>query len=722
VRINYPRADREGWRRFIPSWKLVLGSLASLVAAGAVLGGALFAWVYFTTDIPEPNEVAEAQTSIVYWNDGETELARLGDTNRISVPLSDVPEDVRYAVLSAEDRNFYEHNGFDVTGILRALWNNLTSDSTSGGSTITQQLAKNAFLTSEQTYLRKFNEAVLTVKLEVEMTKDEILEDYLNVIYYGRSAYGIQTASEAYFQTVAKDLTLEQGAVLASVINAPGLYNPDDPDGLTNLQNRYAYVLNGMVEEGWLTAEERDEALEDFPEIAERRRDQKYAGPKGFLIRTVQDELLTMGFTEQEVNAGGLRIVSTFSEQAQAAAEEAVRVEAPTTGMDGVRIGLAAVEPVTGEAVAMYGGRDYLEDSFNNATQATYQAGSTFKPFALAAATEEGIGLDSLWPGNTGYQVGDYTVNNYADNSYGEWITLLKGTEQSVNTVYVPLTDEVGPDRVQDAALRAGIPEDTAGMEEPPDVTFALGTDSPHTIDVADSYATFAARGERFESWTSIRRVGTAGGGLLYERENDTRRTFDEGTADVVNFALQSVVQNGTGAPARALGRPAAAKTGSTDDYKSAWFAGYVPQLAAAVSFSKSGPNGEELSLSGTGGQEQFYGSGYPARIWTAFMEAALAGTEAQDFVDPVDPPSGGGLSSPTPTPTESPTPEPTTESPTPEPTAESPTPEPTAESPTPEPTAEPPTPEPGGPTDGAGGQGPQGEGPPGQASPSPTL
>jgi membrane peptidoglycan carboxypeptidase len=298
---------------------------------------------------------------------------------------------------------------------------------------------------------------------------------------------------------------------------------------------------------------------------------------------------------------------------------------------------------------------------------------------------------------------------------------LLEGTEQSVNTVYVPLTDEVGPQNVQDAAIRAGIRPDTKGMSEPPDVTFALGTDSPYTIDVAASYATFAARGERFEAWTSIRRVGTAGGGVLYERENDTRRTFDEGTADVVNFALQSVVQNGTGAPARALGRPTAAKTGSTDDYKSAWFAGYVPQLAAAVSFSKSGPNGEELSLSGTGGQEQFFGSGYPARIWTAFMEAALAGVDVVDFVDPVDPPSGGGLSSPTPTPTETPTPTPT-ETPSPEPTEQPPSPEPTEQPPSPEPTVQPPTPDPGEPTDGGGGQGPQGEGPPGQASPSPTL
>jgi membrane peptidoglycan carboxypeptidase len=707
VRINYPRADREGWRRFIPSWKLVLGSIATVSVVGAVAGAIIFAVAYFTTDIPEPNEVAEAQTTIVYWSGGRNELARLGDTNRVSVPLSEVPEHVRYAVLSAEDRRFYEHNGFDVTGIVRALWNNLTSGSTSGGSTITQQLAKNAYLTSDQTWVRKFREAVLTVKLEVERSKDEILEDYLNVIFYGRSAYGIQTAGQAYFRTDSKDLTLEQGAVLASVINAPGLYNPDEEQGLENLQNRYAYVLNGMVEEGWLDPAEAEVAKDDFPEISERRRDQRYAGPRGHLIRAVQDELVELGFTEQEINAGGLRVVSTFDRQAQRAAEGAVAAQAPTTGMEGVRIGLAAVEPITGEVKAMYGGSDYLEDSFNNATQARYQAGSTFKPFALAAAVEQGIGLDSLWPGNNGYVVDvspPYTVTNYGDNSYGEWITLLRGTEQSVNTVYVPLTDQVGPERVEDAAVRAGIPEDTQGLE--PFVNIALGNASPHTIDIARAYATFAARGQQTGT-TTIRRVGTADGGLLYEREDDTSRTFDELTCDVVNSALQSVVTNGTGGPARAVGRPVAGKTGTTDDYKSSWFAGYAPQLAAAVSFGKSGPDGEELSLSGTGGLTQFYGSAFPARIWTAFMIGALEGEEVLGFVDPVDPPTGGGLSTPTPTPTE-------TESPTPEPTTESPTPEPTTESPTPEPTTAPPTAS--GEPPGQGGQPPgQGGEPPGQ-------
>ena len=448
----------------------MLGSLASLF----VLGMAIFGIAYVTTPIPDVNEVAKAQTTIVYWNDGKSELARLGDTNRISVPLSDVPVDTQHAVVAAEDRNFYEHSGFDVKGMLRAFWNNLTSDSTQGGSTITQQLAKNLFLTDEQSYLRKFQELVLATKLEVQLSKDEILEMYLNTIFYGRGAYGIQTGAEAYFKTDAKVLTLEQGAVLASVINGPGTYNPDDPEGLKRLEDRYAYVLDGMVQEGWLTDEARTEALGQFPEIAKRSTSERYGGPQGFLLRSVQDELLSKGFTQEQIEAGGLRVITTFSEQSQEAAEDAVAEQAPTSGMEGVRIGLAAVEPVTGEIVAMYGGADYLQDSFNNATQARYQAGSTFKPFGLVAATEDGIGLNSLWPGNSGTVVQGYTVNNYANNSYGSQVTLLRGTEQSINTVYVSVEAETGVPAVRTAAEAAGIPADTPGLDNT-DLTFVLG-------------------------------------------------------------------------------------------------------------------------------------------------------------------------------------------------------------------------------------------------------
>ena len=641
MKVDYPRRARQGWTRFIPSWRLTVASALTCGLVAVVSALFVFAVTWSRLDIPAVSEIATAQTSIVYWNDAETEMARLGDTNRISVPLADVPLDVQHAVLAAEDRSFYEHGGFAVKGFLRAVWANLTTGQSQGGSTITQQYTKNAFLSSEKTYSRKLDELVLSLKLENQLDKDQILERYLNTIYFGRGAYGIQTAAETYFGTQAKDLTREQAAVLAAIINAPGLYSPDThPD---RLQARYGYILNGMVEQGWLTPDERDDALGSFPEVLKRRTSQTFAGPTGYLLAAIKAEVLTKGFTEDQVDAGGLRIVSTFDKKAQKAAVAAVKEAGPTTGTKRLRIGLASVVPGTGEVVAMYGGADYLANPLNNATQAIAQAGSTFKPFALAAAAQAGIALDSQWPGNSPHTVNAYTFQNYANTSYGPSVSLLQGTENSINSVYVEVENRVGVTAVRDMALRAGIPQTTTGWDTTDNLTFVLGTASPHTLDVANAYATFAARGVRATP-TTLRTVGTADGRTLYTTTTTPEQTIDENTADLVNHALQSVVTNGTGRPAQALGRPVAGKTGSTDDYLSAWFAGYTPQLATAVTFSKDNKAGNPLSLSGTGGMPQFYGSGYPARVWTAYMIGALDGTPVQQFTTPTTFPTGAGL------------------------------------------------------------------------------
>jgi membrane peptidoglycan carboxypeptidase len=642
VNLDYPRhARQDDWTRFIPSWKLVLGSALTLGFAAVGSAVILFAVTWSRLEIPQESEIATAQTSIVYWNDAETEMARLGDTNRISVPLTEVPLDVQNAVLAAEDRSFHEHSGFAVKGFLRAVWANLTTGQSQGGSTITQQYTKNAFLSSEKTYSRKLDELVLSLKLENQLTKDQILERYLNTIYFGRGAYGIETAAETYFATQAKDLTLEQAATLAAIINAPGRYSPDTHR--ERLEARYRYVLDGMVEQGWLTQQRRDDALGSFPKVLERRTSQTFAGPTGHLLAAVKQEVLAKGFTEEQVDAGGLRIVSTFDKRAQKAAVAAVKAAGPTTGAKRLRIGLASVVPGSGEVVAMYGGADYLTDSLNNATQAIAQAGSTFKPFALAAAAEAGIALDSQWPGNSPHTVDNYTFQNYANTSYGPSVSLLQGTESSINSVYVEVENRVGVTAVREMALRAGIPETATGWDTTDDLTFVLGTTSPHTLDVANAYATFAARGVHATP-TMLRSIGTADGRTLYTPTDPPERTIDENTADLVNHALQSVVRNGTGRPAQALGRPVAGKTGSTDDYLSAWFAGYTPQLATAVTFSKDNKAGTPVSLSGTGGMPQFYGSGYPARVWTAYMIGALDGTPVLPFATPTSFPTGAGL------------------------------------------------------------------------------
>lgn len=615
--------------------------LVTLLAVG-VLGVAAFAVLVARTSVPTPNDVATSEATIVYWADGKTEMGRLGEATRRSVALADMPIDVQHAVLAAEDRNFYEHGGVSPLGIGRAVMNNLTGGSTQGGSTITQQYAKNAFLTQERSWDRKVKEALLAFKLETVVSKDEILENYLNTIYFGRGAYGIEAASIAYFGVPVSELDASQGAVLAAVIKSPsGLAPESDPAGL---EARWSYVLDSMVEQGWLTSAERSAA--EFPRIKKIKAKDRLAGQTGFMLTMVEQQLVALGFDETEIQRGGLRITSTFERKAQKAATAAVRKAGPDSGTQGLRIGLAAVRPGTGEVVAIYGGDNFVDDQINNATRQFAQAGSTFKPFALAAATEQEVPLNSVWNGDSPATVDGYTFSNYADRSYGP-VTLLQATENSINSAYVEMESSIGVSSVADAAVRAGIPADTPGMDlKDLNLTFVLGTASPSGLDMANSYATLAAQGGRAPA-SVVKEVVGPNDGLLFQLHPTLQAAFDADTANTVSYALNRVVTNGTGGAALALGRPAAAKTGTTDDNKSAWFVGYTPQLATAVLMAKEDANGIPVSLSGTGGLSTVTGGSFPAAIWTAFMKAALAGEPSVDFpappegaVQPLDCPS----------------------------------------------------------------------------------
>jgi len=582
------------------------------------------------TDVPSPNEVATSEATIVLWDDGTTELGRLGDATRRSVDLATVPIDAQRAVLAAEDRSFYDHGGISPAGLIRAAWNNVLGGATQGGSTITQQYAKNAYLTQDRSWSRKVREALLAFKLETVVSKDQILQDYLNTIYFGRGAYGIEAAAIAYFNEPASELTLAQSAVLASIIKSPNGLAPED--NLPSLQARWEFVLDAMVTEGWITQEERDQAT--FPKIKKQKATNRLGGQTGYLLEAVTDQLIALGFDETEIQRGGLRIVSTFDQQAQAAAVEAVQEEGPTSGTEGLRIGLASIRPRTGQVVAMYGGADFVQDQINNATRPFAQAGSTFKPFALAAAVEQGISLSSRWDGNSPATVNGYTFDNYANRSFGI-VTLLQATERSINSAYVQLEADIGVDTVADAALRAGIPEGTPGLNlDALDLTFVLGTASPSGLDMANAYATFAASGVRATP-TFIEQVIGPNGGVLYQRSDEATAAFDASTADTVTYALNKTVMLGTALAARDLDRPAAAKTGTTDDNKSAWFVGYTPDLATAVLMAKEDREGKPVSMSGTGGLDTVTGGSFPAAIWTAFMRKALDGTPVQEFPDP---------------------------------------------------------------------------------------
>jgi len=629
--------------------RLLIRAAIFLGGFGFVAGSTLFAIAYFTVSIPDPNAYVNSQATIIQYSNGE-EIGRIGAQNRTIVSLTKIPLHLREAVMAAEDRDFYTNKAFSPIGILRALKNNLLGGPLQGGSTITQQYAKTAFLTSERTIQRKIKELVIAIKLENQLSKDEILENYLNTIYFGRGSYGVQTASLQYFNRTVDQLTVSQAVVLASILRSPGLYDPAfNKENRPRLENRFAYVVRGMVEKGWLTAKKAGGLK--VPYIAPRATSGSLSGPKGHIIEAVRKELIKFGFTEDQIMVGGLVVKTTLSQQAQQAAVDAVNKQAPTKAPDNLHIGLVAIRPGTGEIIAMYGGKDYLTRQLNDATQAIAQAGSTFKPFALIAALEQGIPLTSMWNGDSPQTFDDagkpYPVANYGFEGWGQ-ISLLKATASSVNTVFVPLGINVGPENVVDVARRAGIPESVAMMPTP---SVVLGVASPHVLDVANAYATFAANGIYAKPFL-IGQVLGSNKGVLYEGRPQTQEVFAADVSADLTYALKNVVTNGSGFAARKLNRPAAGKTGTSQSNASAWFSAYTPQLAASVALFRDDAT---QTLKGVGGLDTVTGGSFPARIWTAFMQGALKGEPVLDFpapaniggLDPIEM-TTGGVQSPT--------------------------------------------------------------------------
>jgi membrane peptidoglycan carboxypeptidase len=598
---------------------------------GFIAGSTLFALAWFTVSIPDPNEYVNSQSTIIQYSNG-AEIGRVGTQNRQILPIAKIPLNLRNAVLAAEDRNFYSNQAFSVTGIGRALINNLRSGNLTGegGSTITQQYAKTAFLTSSRTIERKVRELVIAMKLENALTKDQIFENYLNTIYFGRGSYGVQTASQMYFNRNVDQLSLSQSAVIASILRAPGYYDPSLSESNTaRLENRFQYVINGMLNEGWITQEQADKAK--FPVITERVTSGSLSGPKGHVISQVQRDLYKLGFTEEQLLVGGLVIRTTLDERAQQSAVDAVTKFYPKSAPENLRIGLVAIRPGTGEIIALYGGRDYLERQLNDATQSIALAGSTFKPFAIIAALEAGIPLTSMWNGDSPQTFDDlgkpYVVSNYGNKGWGQ-TDLLNATKHSINTVFVPLGMKAGMDNVVDAARRAGIPESVAMIATP---SVVLGVASPHVIDVANAYATFAAQGVYSKPFL-VASVTGPNKGILYEATPQTQEVFSKDVMADLTYALKSVVTGGTGAAALSLGRPAAGKTGTSQSNASAWFAAYTPQLAASVALFRDSAS---ESLNGIGGLTSVTGGTFPARIWTQFMKGALKGQPVMTFPAP---------------------------------------------------------------------------------------
>jgi membrane peptidoglycan carboxypeptidase len=604
-----------------------------LAGFGFIAGATLFAFAWFTVSIPDPNAYVNSQSTVIQYSNG-SEIGRVGTQNRQILPLAKIPLRLRYAVMAAEDRNFYSNRAFSPTGVARALFNNLKSGDLTGegGSTITQQYAKTAFLSPSRTIQRKIKELVISLKLENALSKDQILENYLNTIYFGRGSYGVQTAAQQYFNRNAHQLSISQSAVVASILRSPGYYDPSlSKENAVRLENRFAYVIQGMLANKWITEAEAKDA--EFPRVAPRTTSGQLSGPKGYIIDAVQKELSKLGFTQDQLLVGGYVIKTTLDQRAQQAAVDAVNKFTPAGAPENLHTALVAIRPGTGEVVAMYGGEDYVVRQLNDATQSIALAGSTFKPFALIASLEAGIPMTSMWNGDSPQTFDDlgrpYEVSNYGDEGWGQ-VDLLTATQHSINTVFVPLGMKAGMDKVVDAARRAGIPENVAMIATP---SVVLGVASPHVIDVANSYATFAAQGVYSKPYM-VASVTGSNKGLLYQGKAQTQEVFSKEVMADLTYALKSVVNGGTGSAALALGRPAAGKTGTSQSNASAWFSAYTPQLAASVALFRDSAS---ESLNGIGGLTSVTGGTFPAKIWTYFMKRALKDEPIMTFPAPAN-------------------------------------------------------------------------------------
>ncbi|MBK3529931.1 penicillin-binding protein [Streptomyces sp. MBT67] len=638
------RPRRTGWRRAVPTWRMTLGTLLGLVV---LLGAGIFA-AYRLVDIPAANASATAQSNVYLYSDGSV-IARDGDVNREKVKLSQVPPTVQHAVLAAEDRDFYtDDRAVDVKAMLRAGWNTVTGKGKQGGSTITQQYVKNYYLGQERTVLRKAKEAIIAVKLNREETKDQIFEGYLNTSYFGRNAYGIQAAAQAYYGKNVEELTTAEGAYLASLLNAPSAYDViAHPGNKPAAQRRWNYVLNGMVKERWLTAAER--ATTRFPTPGEAKPSNGLSGQRGYIVQAVEDYLNRRGILDAKTLAtGGYRITTTLDRAKQDAFVEAVadnvmsKTSADRAADRNVRVGGASIVPKTGKVVALYGGIDYTKQYVSNATRRDYQVGSVFKPFVLTSAvvndstTQDGrrITPNTVYDGtNKRTVVGvqgstDYAPANEDDVDYGD-ITVRIATDKSVNSVYAQMAQDVGPAKVRDTAIALGIPADTPDLTAAPSI--ALGTANASVLDMAEAYATLADHG-RHGRYALVEKV-TKDGAEIELPERTTEQAVSREAADTTTAVLRSVVEGGTGTAAQAVGRPAVGKTGTAEEDRAAWFAGYTPDLASVVAVMGQNPDtGAQTPLYGALGLSRVNGGGAPAETWAAYTEAALRSSPAQEF------------------------------------------------------------------------------------------
>jgi penicillin-binding protein 1A len=640
--------------RRILRWALWLAVPVLAICAGTVIG-----LVYAFARVPLPDEVPTAQTIVFLDQSGRREIGTLtAQENRRVVPLDKIKLHTRQAVLAAEDRDFYEHGAISWRGLARATAANLLRRRISeGGSTITQQYVKNAFpgVGRDRTLFRKLKEAVIAVKLERKHSKDEILEFYLNTVYFGHGAYGIDAAARTYFswpaskgrpakKVTVEDLTPAQSALLAGMIRSPEFYGTKEH--AVSAKARRNYILQVMVDRGWLPAKQGQAAIASKLGVNfEPKRGGIVNSQAPHFLEKVRQYLVDK-YGAEAVNMGGFRVRTTLDMTMQEQAKRAVRAVLDRAGDP--RAALVAIDPRNGAVRAMYGGKDYKTRQWNYATDSIRQAGSTMKPFVLAQALADGISVESSFDGPAELEVKGRKYHNYDDTNFG-WMTLQEATRLSVNTVYIQLMDKLqdGPQRVAALAKRHGLtaelnlgtavkPGKSPLERRPvlrPYLPLALGSGDVTTLQLASAFGTWANRGWH-QAPHLVQKVVDSNGRVIEQHDYRTKgvQVIHENQADTINMVLRRAVESGTGTAARLFDRQVAGKTGTTSDYTDARFVGYTPGLVTSVWLGYDNPKHKLYNLHGL---RAVSGGTLPAQIWRNFMVEATRGTPPQPFVEP---------------------------------------------------------------------------------------
>ncbi|HSL01076.1 MAG TPA: PBP1A family penicillin-binding protein [Rubrobacteraceae bacterium] len=620
-------------------------NLVVLLIAAAILGVvglfASFGYSYraLADGMPELDEYGStelAQTSIVYDSGGKVVDELYGVQNRYVVSLDQINPTLREAVVAIEDHRFYEHRGLDFEAIGRAAVENIQSLSIQeGGSTITQQLVKNTYIAQEQrqipSFERKFVEASLAWQYEKEHSKEQILEQYLNTVYFGANAYGAEAAAKTYFNKKAENLTLAESALLAGIINLPGVYDPfTDPETAKKRRN---VVLDRMLEYGSITEEEHDRAAAAEIELSRGRVE--HQNDNEYFLDAVRKEL-AREYGDEMVYEGGLKIYTTLDPELQEMASEAVgSVVDPESGDPSAS--LVSVDPGTGAVRAMVGGSDFDQVKFNLATQAHRQAGSSFKPFVLAEAIRQGYSPETTYVSEhlevpMGLYEDPYVVDNYDFIERGP-ITLEKAIADSDNTVFVQLALDLGLEKVVDMAHDMGI---TSEIEAYPSTAIGGLGEGVTPLEMASSYATFANSGTHMKPYLvqKVTKEDEDGEEIVVEEHRlQGERALTRDEAAVVTQGLRDVITEGTASFYHDLdeeiGRPSAGKTGTTNNFVDAWFVGFIPQLSTSVWV---GYPQERVPMVNINGLPEINGENYPLDIWSLYMQNAVQKFPEQEF------------------------------------------------------------------------------------------